>query len=74
MSLDDGSITCFDNEQEMVNFNKAPSAWSGYSNDAFSVTGMTGLFADDVPGRFVMQQRCERLLSVLDFFQKSAWS
>jgi len=55
MSLDDGSITCFDNEQEMMNFNKAASAWSGYSNDAFSVTGMTGLFADDVPGRFVRQ-------------------
>ena len=50
LDLDDSAILCFDNDRELVFFNKAATGLFGYSMDEFADLDMSELFADDVPG------------------------
>jgi len=48
LDLDESAIICFDQDQEVVFFNKAAKLLFGYSNDEFRDLGMIELFVDDV--------------------------
>jgi PAS domain S-box-containing protein len=50
LDLDESAILCFDNDQEVVFFNKAATALFGYSSDELGDLDMIELFTDDVPG------------------------
>ena len=50
LDLDDSAILCFDNDREMVFFNRSATALFGYSPDEFSGIDMSELFSDDVSG------------------------
>ena len=49
LDMDDSAIVCFDNDGEMVFFNKAANALFGYSSDELGDLDMADLFADDIP-------------------------
>ena len=51
LDLDDSAILCFDQDREMVFFNKAATSLFGYSNDELNDLDMTDLFTDDVPAQ-----------------------
>ena len=51
LDLDDSAILCFDQDREMVFFNKAATSLFGYSNDEMNDLDMTDLFTDDVPAQ-----------------------
>ena len=51
LDLDDSAILCFDQDREMVFFNKTASSLFGYSNDELNDLDMTDLFTDDVPAQ-----------------------
>jgi PAS domain S-box-containing protein len=55
LDLDDSAIVCFDNDREMVFFNKAATALFGYSNDELNDLDLNDLFVDDVPGRMTAE-------------------
>jgi PAS domain S-box-containing protein len=50
LDLDDSAILCFDNDRELVFFNKAATGLFGYSSDEFADLDMSELFTDDVTG------------------------
>jgi two-component system sensor histidine kinase ChiS len=47
LDLDDSAILCFDNDKEMVFFNKAATELFGYSNDELNDLEMNDLFIDE---------------------------
>lgn len=51
LDLDGSAILCFDQDREMVFFNKAATSLFGYSNDELNDLDMTDLFTDDVPAQ-----------------------
>ena len=51
LDLDDSAILCFDQDREMVFFNKAATSLFGYSNDELNDLDMIDLFTDDVPAQ-----------------------
>jgi PAS domain S-box-containing protein len=51
LDLDDSAILCFDQDREMVFFNKTASSLFGYSNDELNDLDMTDLFTGDVPAQ-----------------------
>mgnify|MGYP001813011947 FL=1 len=55
LDLDDSAIVCFDNDKEMVFFNKAATALFGYSNDELNDLDLDDLLVDDVPGRVIAE-------------------
>ncbi|UCB55961.1 MAG: PAS domain S-box protein [Thiotrichales bacterium] len=52
LDLDDSAILCFDQDREMVFFNKAATSLFGYSNDELNDLDMSDLFTDDIPELF----------------------
>lgn len=50
LDLDDSAILCFDNDRELVFFNKAATGLFGYSSDEFADLDMAELFTEDIPG------------------------
>jgi two-component system sensor histidine kinase ChiS len=51
LDLDDSAIICFDQDREMVFFNKAATSLFGYSNDELNDLDMTDLFTGNIPAQ-----------------------
>ena len=51
LDLDDSAILCFDQDRDMVFFNKAATSLFGYSNDELNDLDMTDLFTGNIPAQ-----------------------